>query len=299
MSEFRPILALLILFLLAAPAAGDTKTFDASYPEGPLWAGQNLFFAEMGADQVSLISGGRKRAFFQEKGCGPTAIARFRDGYAINCHIGSAIIITDWRGRVIERVTKTQDGRALTNPNDMTSDGAGGVYVSDPGPFSRNIAARGYVLHLSRDGIARRVAGPLWYPNGVFFDVGERKLYVSEHLARKVLVYNAQSDFTLGQGRSFVDIDRVTRQVGTYPEAGPDGLERGPDGALYVCLYGEGRILKLSREGALLASLAVGIPYLTNIAFKADGTPAIVGAFVNDRPPFQGQMRIGPLPAGN
>jgi gluconolactonase len=295
-SNLKPVIALVFLALMSAPAAGETKRIEASYPEGPLWSGAALFVAEMGADQVSLIQNGRKRAFFKEKGCGPTAIAKYRDGFAINCHLGAAIIVTDGRGRVIERMTKAQDGRALNNPNDITGDGAGGVYFSDPGPFSRDVAARGYIMHLSRSGVLRRVAGPLWYPNGVFFDAEDNRLFVSEHLARRVLSFAVQSDLSLGEKRQFVDIDAVTQQVGTYREAGPDGLERGPDGALYVCLYGEGRILKLSRAGALVASIPVGIPFLTNIAFKADGAAAIVGSFVNDRPPFLGEVRIGPLP---
>ncbi|MDX2234656.1 MAG: SMP-30/gluconolactonase/LRE family protein, partial [Hyphomonadaceae bacterium] len=115
-------------------------------------------------------------------------------------------------------------------------------------------------------------------------------LYVDEHLRRRVLRYSILADGGLGPVQVFADLDAVTPRVGTYPEAGPDGLERGPDGDLYVCLYGEGRIVRLSRDGRLVASIPVATPYLTNIAFAPDGSAYVTGAFENVRAPLRGQV---------
>ena len=62
-----------------------------------------------------------------------------------------------------------------------------------------------------------------------------------------------------------------------------------------MCLYGEGRILRLSKTGALVASIPVVTPYLTNIAFAPDGSAYVTGAFENVRPPLRGQVaRLAP-----
>jgi gluconolactonase len=277
-------------------SAQDVQRFAAAYPEGPIFVGNKLYFAEMGADTVSVLHRGERRVFFQETGCGPTAIAPLVDGFAITCHLSGAVVLTDRRGVALSRVTRTDDRHGLVNPNDITPDGQGGAYFSDPGPFSKDVSARGFIVYLTRDGKAARVAGPLWYPNGVFYDGTDHTLYVSEHLHRRVLAYPVEANGKLGPMRVFADLNRLTRQQGAYREAGPDGIEKGPDGAFYVALYGEGRILKLSHRGELLGAVPSGILYVTNIAFSADGTPAIVGAHVNDRPPYRGELRLGPLP---
>jgi sugar lactone lactonase YvrE len=73
--------------------------------------------------------------------------------------------------------------------------------------------------------------------------------------------------------------------------SGPDGLEFGPDGALYVAIYGEGRLLRLSPRGELLGVVDVPPRFVTNIAFGAHGV-AITGTFDNEAPPYVGEVRI-------
>jgi sugar lactone lactonase YvrE len=270
-------------------------TFSASYPEGPLWRGNQLYVAEMGADRVSVFADARRTSFFTQRGCGPTAIAPYGEGFAVNCHVNGSIAIIDARGVFQRRVDRTQDGRRFRNPNDNTAGPDGAVYFSDPGPFLKNSNPVGAIVLLTRDGAAKDVAGPLWYPNGVYFDAHTRALYVSEHMARRIWVYPVKADLSLGPRRMFADLDRIAPYTGQYPEAGPDGLERAANGDLYVALYGEGRVLRLGVDGALKGVIAVETPYVTNVAFAPNGRGIYVGAFDNDAPPFRG--RIAPLPA--
>lgn len=284
--------ASVIVLLLALCGFARADVFDgtAKYPEGPLWHEGKLYIAEMGADAVYVHENGRKRVYWRNAGCGPTSVAPYGDGLLILCHLGRAVVAVNSGGVETRRWNTDDSGVRLRDPNDSSADGRGGVYFSDPGLFSKDTRPHGAVLYLGADGSLRRVAQNLHYPNGVFVDRAEDTLYVNEHMRRRTLRYPLTSNGDLGDLHVFADIDALTKQSGSYREAGPDGLERGPNGDLYVCLYGEGRILRLSPRGTLVASIVAPTPFVTNIAFAPDGSAYVTGAFENVTPPFPGQV---------
>ncbi|MFZ4603116.1 MAG: SMP-30/gluconolactonase/LRE family protein [Caulobacterales bacterium] len=285
------------LALGAAPATLDP---NASYPEGAFYLDGRLLYAEMGADRVSQIVQGRKTTFWSEPGCGPTAIATYGDGVLIFCHIGERFAYV---GK--DSVTRRHFGRApdatapagpVGNPNDGIADDKGGVYYSDPGPFSKRAAPQGYVKRLGPDGAVTTVAEGLWYPNGIWFDRRAQKLYVDEHLARRVLRYDVAADGSLRNREVFAAIDQIAPPPPPprFAEAGVDGLEMAPNGDLVVAVYGEGRLLQIAPNGKLRRVIPVPFRYVTNIAFAPSGDAAIVGSLINDQPPFPGQVILLP-----
>ncbi len=286
----------LIAALLSAAcvASAQTRTFDACYPEGPLWQGERLYYAEMGADRVSVIEDGVRRTFFEQRGCGPTAIAVYGAGFVVMCHQGARVVAVNAAGEETQRWTEvTTTETPLRNPNDASADNQGGVFFTDPGTFAAGAEAEGYVLYLDPDGWIAPVAGPLRYPNGVH--VAGDALYVSEHLARRVLRYDVENYSQAGAPEVVIDFSEVhapSRYRGLYPESGPDGLEISADRELYVAMYGEGRLLRLSLEGALLGELQVSPRFVTNVAFGRDGAMAVTGARNNRRAPYRGEVRI-------
>jgi gluconolactonase len=292
------VLVAAFAFALSARAQERAFTLDASYPEGPLYRADGAaFVAEMGADQVSLVRDGRKRTFFARRDCGPTAIAPYRDGWAVLCHRAGLVAVVNGDGDEIGVVDDDVDGRRFNDPNDVSADGEGGVYFSDPGAFSRDVPAMGAVVHLSADGVARRVASGLWYPNGVYVDRAHHALFVSETFRRRVLRYPIGPDGSLGQASVFADIDAAApraRFAEPYREAGPDGLEIGPDGLLYVAIYGEGRVLAFDAAGRFVRAVPAEVRYVTNIAFDRAGGALIVGAHENTRPPYPGRIAYRP-----
>jgi gluconolactonase len=203
-------------------------------------------------------------------------------------------MLVDGQGRPQRRLQTDSAGAAFDDPNDAAADDRGGVYFSDPGVFDADAPATGEVFRLDAQGGVRRVAAGLRYPNGVFFDAARQRLLVSEHLARRVLAYPVLADGTLGEGQVLAVMPPPAKQA-AYREAGPDGLEIGPDGALYVALYGEGRVLRLSPEGRLMGEIATPFAFVTNVAFDAaSGRGVVVGAYVNDRAPFPGAVAALP-----
>jgi gluconolactonase len=288
----RSSAALAGAIVLAAASVASAQTLRASYPEGPLWQGERLYFAEMGADRVTLYERGETRSFFSQRGCGPTAIAPYGEGFLILCHRRGRVVAVDAQGRETRRWTHDAQGNALRDPNDVSADGRGGVYFSDPGVFDQDAPAEGAVLYLNAAGELTRVAGPLHYPNGVH--VAGEAVYVSEHLRRRVLRFAIAADGRLGEARVFADLTAFgsSRYRSPYSQSGPDGLEVGPDGALHVAVYGEGCVLRFSPAGALLSETQVGPRYVTNVAFRANGAMAVTGVFQNTRAPYRGEVRI-------
>jgi sugar lactone lactonase YvrE len=282
----------------ALPAA-VTLDAHAAYPEGPLhWLGA-WHYAEMGADRISRLGPeGTKRTVFQQPGCGPTAIAPYRDGLLALCHFSGALVAFDSAGRETARFRATPNGRRLRNPNDASADGRGGVYLSDPGAFSREIAAEGVIFHLSAAGQLKPVASGLWYPNGVHVDVASGQLYVSEHLAGKVWRFRIGPNGALAERTLIADL-RSHLTPGGYAEAGPDGLEIGPDGRLYVALYGEGKVLALDlgQSPTRIEALPAPTVYVANLAFSPAGEAIALGPVDNLNPPFPGVVAVLASPA--
>lgn len=275
---------------------GANEPIAASYPEGPLHQGATLYYAEMGADRVSFVAGeGAPTPFFSQPGCGPTAIAPYGAGFLVLCHLGRRLVETTTDGVAVREWQADANGRPLMDPNDGAADGRGGVYFSDPGPFSRASVPSGRVMHLSAGGELRSVAEPLWYPNGVFVDKGLRYAYVSEHLAGRVLRLEIGADGSLGPPTLFVDLTTVRRpeRYGTpYAETGPDGLEIGPNGDLYVAVYGEGRVLRFATDGSYRGAIELPTRFSTNISFAPDGSAVTTGSFNNVDPPYAGELRF-------
>jgi len=282
---------------LPTSAGADERARDAwvaSYPEGPLWVGERLLYAEMGADKVVEWAAGQRRDFWQEPGCGPTAISTFRDGqFIVLCHLGGRLVHLDAGGRRIGAYVAASDGEMLRDPNDCHTDGKGGVFFTDAGIFAQGAPATGKVFHLAAAGTLRKLLDGLHYANGIAVDFARRRLLVSEHLARKVWQFDLRDDLSVSNRRLFLDVGRYfTEAEVDYAETGPDGIEVDRDGTVFVPVYGAGRILAVAPDGAV-SKLTVPMKFVTNIAI-AGTRAAIVGPFVNDQPPFPGRVELLP-----
>ena len=294
-----PALLIATLATIAAPPA-RAEEWQASYPEGPVWIDGTLYWAEMGADAVMRWPGGPDRpgVFFQQEGCGPTALARYReDEILVLCHLAGKLVRLDADGRPLGQITEDAEGHALRDPNDASADGQGGVWFSDPGTFWVEAPAEGAIYHLAPDGTLTRHVTGLAYGNGVFVDRAKNRLLVSEHLARRVLAFPLLDGGRVGTPEVLVDFAGSGIPRPDYPEAGPDGLEIAPDGTLWIAEYGAGRLHGWRAGEGLVATVPVPERFVTNIAFGPDGVAAVTAPAVNDRSPFPGSVRVVPADA--
>jgi sugar lactone lactonase YvrE len=266
----------------------------ASYPEGPLWVGERLLYAEMGASKVVEWKAGRRRDFWAEPGCGPTAISTFRDTqFIVLCHLTGRLVHLDADGRKVGEIKAASNGEALRNPNDCHTDGRSGVFFTDAGIFAQGAPATGKVFHLAADGTLRKLLDGVYYANGIAVDFAKRRLLLSEHLARKVWQFELRDDLSISNRRLFLDVGRYLSSAEIdYAETGPDGIEVDRDGTIFVPIYGAGRMLAVAPDGTV-SKLAVPMKFVTNIAISGTRA-AIVGPFINDQPPFPGRVEILP-----
>ena len=289
MNPWRTVLA--FVCLAAAARAEPAVVASGAYPEGLLWHGGRMYFTELGADRVNVIEPGSSRAFWRNRGCGPTSIAPFgADGFLVTCHLGQEVVEVSAAGRTGRRFRAAPGGVRLQDPNASASDGAGGAYFSDSGLFSARAPATGRVYHLSAAGAMTEVMGGIRYANGVNFDAASRTLYVSEHLGRRILALTLDRRQRVAARRVFVDFAQqpATREH-SYPLAGPDGIALRP-GLLAVAEYGEGRVHLFDREGRHQKTLQVSMPFVDTVAFDDAGNLYAGGSFQNTQPPFEGAV---------
>jgi sugar lactone lactonase YvrE len=287
----------LIASMLAWPppsqAAEPARSgWAASYPEGPLWVGERLLYAEMPLDRVVEWQAGQRRDLWREPGCGPTAIAPFRTGeFIVLCHLGGRLVRLDASGRKIGEFKASSAGEVLRNPNDCHADGRGGVFLTDAGIFMQGAPATGKVFHLAADGSLRKILDGIYYANGIAVDFARKRLLLSEHLARKVWQFDLRDDLSLANRRLYLDVDRyVSRDEIDFAETGPDGIEVDKEGYVFIPVYGAGRMLVVAPNGTV-SKVAVPVKFVTNIAVS-DTRAVIVGASINDRPPFPGRVEM-------
>ena len=290
------LLILAFLLVVAAPASAQERIVinsEAHYPEGPLWYGDRLLYAEMGADRVRAWDGRKNSQVWKRAGCGPTSIA---DGGAgtliVLCHLQNALARIDLTGATRAIIDRDDKGARFPTPNASINDAKGGIYFSSSGTFSPLAPAEGSVLYLpAGENVPRRIATGIHYANGVALARGGRTLFVSEHLERRVLAYPVEFDGSLGLRRVFVELDRVAPAGPHDWEVGPDGLAVDRRGNLFIAEYGAGQVLVGDGKGALVATIPIPERYVTAPAFGPDEARVFVTAPANNTtPPFVGKV---------
>src|SRR5690606_5556932 len=92
-SSAATMLFALTLSCAAAAAQDEVINGASSYPEGPLIAGADLYYAEMESDRVMRWDGVANTVVWSRRGCGPTSVARHpAGGLAVLCHREGALI---------------------------------------------------------------------------------------------------------------------------------------------------------------------------------------------------------------
>ncbi len=282
------IFSLSLVTLIGAGCAEDVEIVDdvddlpsgpvslvegASYPEGPLWQGDTLYYVEYASHRVMAWERGESRVVLERPGCGPAGLVALGNGnLMVSCYDQGALVELGRDGRQV-RVLTSINGMVWNGPNDFVADGAGGLYFSASGVFDASAPVAGNVYHLDANGNVQLVAESIHYANGLALIDGGRTLLVSEHLENRVIAYD------VGNGK--LDHRRVWADLGAIPSPkaavedpaylGPDGMELGPDGLVYVAQYGGGRVLAFTQTGELAKELVVDAGmYPTNVTLRGD-----------------------------
>lgn len=289
------VIAVGILLLASAAASADALTVidpAASYPEGPLWRDGKLYYVEYAASNIKAWDGRQASVYWHKDGCGANGLIPFHDHLLVACYDDNTLVELGRDGREV-RVHRTDGhGKPFQGPNDVTSDGHGGIYFSASGVYDLKAPVTGAVLHLSADGqTITEVANTIHYSNGLALSGDGKHLLVAEMLAGRILDFPIGADGTLGPRTVWArlqDLAPPTPNEDAYN--GPDGVKLGPDGYYYIAQNGSGRVLVVDESRHRVRSIDVPTPYVTNVGFGAPGTKSVfvTGAFDQWKAPYPG-----------
>ncbi len=179
----------------------------------------------------------------------------------------------------VEVLAERYDGKLLNKPNDVTLDGKGRIYFTDPnwGDAGPDRVGLGGVYRIDPDGrVTRILATPeIQRPNGIVVSPDDRTLYLVEANnqqggARMIRAYDLQPDGTVRNMRVHYNF---------YPGRSADGMSIDVEGNLYAAaglhrprgtsetLDTKTGIHVISPQGILLQHIPIPEDTITNCAF--------------------------------
>jgi gluconolactonase len=261
-----------------------------AWVEGPVWDRRNgyLLFSDIPNNRVIKWQDGKGTSEFL-KPSGYTGEEPFTGREP-----GSNGLTFDAQGRLVlaehgdRRVARLEsdgrkttladryDGKRINSPNDIVFKSSGDLYFTDP-PFGlpgvlddpkKELPFQG-VYRVSNDGKVTLLTSDLKAPNGIAFTPDEKKLYVSDSLGVRWMVFDVTGDGSLANGRIFLDASDFKKNGPGVP----DGLKVDAQGNLFSA--GPGGIYVIAPDGTLLGRFDFGVA-TGNCAFGEDGSTLFV-----------------------
>ena len=238
----------------------EGPAFDAS---GCLWCaeqeGEGLFCRDKDGSTARVHTGGRPNG------------AVVDDEYIWFCDLARNVIRRmSVETKSVETVISEVGGLSLNNPNDLLFDSRKNLIFACSGTSEDS----GYVAVRNSAGMIEVIADGLDHPNGLAFFPDDKKLLVAETHRQRIW-----EGFWDAEGLSWETI-RVWSHVidvpANEPLPGPNGMVVGPDGNLYVSVFGAGLIRVLSAEGEFVRNISLPGPNPTNCAFDPSGILGLV-----------------------
>jgi gluconolactonase len=269
-------LVLLACLVVCTPAAAQEPQVAATlaFTEGPtVDRDGNLYFTEMVTQRVMKLGADGVLSTYREKSNNANGLVIDPEGRLIACEGADSnrngvkiattprMTRTDLRTGKIEILADSFQGTPLKGPNDVTIDGKGRIYFTDPaGSAVYRIDAPGQV--------ARIAAAPdIQRPNGIQISPDDTKLYVADSAPppdgmRVLRVFDLQADGSVRNMRVLYDF---------MTSRGIDGMSVDVQGNLYGSAgsraTGNTGIHVISPQGKLLRIIPIPEDPITNNAF--------------------------------
>jgi sugar lactone lactonase YvrE len=217
---------------------------DLVFPESPRWRGDRLWVSDWGAHEVHAL----------DLEGGDEVVARVDSFPMCIDHLpdGRLLVVSSRDHRVLRRQA---DGSLVPYAdlasidehawNDIVVDGRGNAYVNNIGfDFPGGEFAPGLVALITPDGVARRVADDLAFPNGMAVTADNATLIVAESYGQTLTAFDIAADGGLSNRRTWAEVDDH-----------PDGICLDADGAVWYADVGTSRCVRVREGGEVLASI--------------------------------------------
>ncbi len=257
---------------------------DLSLPEAPLLLGDGgWLLVEMGADRGSvtyLSHDGRQKRIVARTGRPNGLASDGRGGIWVAETWQPALLRMDIEGHT-DIFAAAGDGEPFLWPNDLAFGPDGALYMTDSGIRVQDLLECGrirpdygmlpfdgrvYRIDTQRREV-RRLDSGLRFANGIAFGP-DGGLYVTETLTGRVYRYALQGDGSVARREEFAAVLQPGAPTGFQ---GPDGGKFAVDGSLYVAVFGQGHVARVTPDGAVAARLWTAGALPTNLAFGPPG----------------------------
>lgn len=228
-----------------------------NYSEGPTWRDGEVFFC--GGSLLRVTKDRKLRKYLD---IGPAGTYLLADGHILVAANKPASLLDVAPDGTVSVLAEQHEGKKLQSLNDVTVDGAGNMYWTDPHNSGKN-SPIGKIFRLTPDGQIELLASNMMFPNGLEVDPQSKFLYVIESQSQKILRFDLPPmGKPLGKATLFYDLGG----------SGGDGCVFDAAGNLWVADFHrpetkKGRITVLSPEGKRLGGFDVPAQAVSNISF--------------------------------
>ncbi len=243
------------------------------FPEGPIFVGNTLYFVDYGSSDVLRLANGKLEEVWRRDGCGANGLAVLRGRLFVACYDSGSIVEITTDGKTLKTIDRDDAGSRFIHPNDLATDGGGGLYFTASGDDS----ILGKVFYRSPQGKVKQVAAGIAYANGVAVSKDGRTLYVVESDRHRLLAFAIGRNQSLSDERTLADLQRMLGD-GKKQNITPDGLRLDRKGHLFVGLYDGGGFVVLTSGGQLIRKVVLPGRYHANLAISPDGKKVFVTA---------------------
>jgi gluconolactonase len=257
-------------------------------PEGPVLMPDGSFlFVEMTPDKgciTHVAADGKSRKVIAKTGR-PNGLARDRHGNIWVAETNQHALLKMQIDGSYEVAARECNGEGFPFLNDVALGPNGDIFFTDSGILLDDVVVNGALVpnwrDLRYDGRVYRfdpqsravelIDRGIVFTNGLAFGP-DQALYVNETMSGNIFRYATTNGRVTGKRELF---GNVIEHFNLAELKGPDGMKFGADGYLYVCVYGQGDVTVLGKNGAVVERIKTEGGFPSNLVFGPAGSKKI------------------------